>query len=128
MTSVAAGKVSFWLTFVGFHLTFFPMHILGLMGMPRRVYTYPADMGWNGLNLLSTMGAYVLAIGVIVFVLNLVVSYRRGVAAGANPWGAGGLEWATSSPPPVYIFARTPFVEGREPLWISGPQLPVKDG
>lgn len=127
MPSEAVGKLSFWLVFLGFHTTFFPMHILGLMGMPRRVYTYPADMGWSGLNLISTIGAYVLAAGVIVFVLNLAVSYRRGRLAGPNPWGAGGLEWATTSPPPPYNFALTPVVEGVEPLWREGP-LPVATG
>jgi cytochrome c oxidase subunit 1 len=127
MASETAGKTSFWLVFFGFHLAFFPMHILGLMGMPRRVYTYPADMGWNGLNLASTIGAYVLAIGVVIFVLNLVVSYRRGALAGPNPWGAGGLEWATTSPPPPYNFGLTPVVEGQEPLWREGP-LPVATG
>jgi cytochrome c oxidase subunit 1 len=127
MASEAAGKVSFWLVFLGFHTAFFPMHILGLMGMPRRVYTYPADMGWSGLNLLSTVGAYVLAIGLVIFVANLVVSWRRGAVAGSNPWGAGGLEWATTSPPPPYNFGVTPVVEGVEPLWREGP-LPVATG
>jgi cytochrome c oxidase subunit 1 len=104
------------------------MHVLGLMGMPRRVYTYPADMGWNGLNLAATLAAYVLALGLIIYVLNLVVSYSRGRLAGPNPWGAGGLEWATSSPPPPYNFAATPVVEGREPLWLEHGQLPVMTG
>jgi cytochrome c oxidase subunit 1 len=128
MPSETAGKISFWLIFLGFHVAFFPMHLLGLWGMPRRVYTYPAEMPWGGLNLLSTVGAFALAAGVAVYLLNLVVSARRGRAAGPNPWGAAGLEWATSSPPPAYNFARTPFVQGREPLWISGQDLPVMDG
>jgi cytochrome c oxidase subunit 1 len=127
MPNETAGKVSFWLVFIGFHLTFFPMHILGLWGMPRRVYTYPADMGWNTLNLLATLGAYVLASGVLVYLVNLATAMRRGRIAGPNPWGGGGLEWATTSPPPAYNFGRTPVVEGREPLWISDP-LPTLSG
>jgi hypothetical protein len=104
------------------------MHLLGLMGMPRRVYTYPAEMGWGGLNLLATLGAYVLAAGVAVFILNLVVSARRGAPAGANPWDASGLEWATSSPPPSYNFGLTPVVDSRHPLWTASGGLPVMTG
>jgi cytochrome c oxidase subunit I+III len=128
MPSEAAGKVAFWLIFVGFHVTFFPMHILGLLGMPRRVYTYKPDMGWSDLNLLATAGAFVLASGVAVYLLNLIVSARRGPAAGPNPWGASGLEWATASPPPAYNFGLTPVVESRHPLWTSGDELPVMEG
>jgi cytochrome c oxidase subunit 1 len=128
MPDERVGVISFWLVFVGFHLAFFPMHILGLLGMPRRVYTYPADMGWNGLNLASTLGAYVLASGLILYVLNLIVAGRRGAPAGANPWGGGGLEWATPSPPPAYNFGVTPVVEGREPLWLDAGQPPVMTG
>jgi cytochrome c oxidase subunit 1 len=128
MPSERAGRWSFWMIFLGFHIAFFPMHILGLWGMPRRVYTYPADMGWGGLNLLSTTGAFLLAAGIAVYVLNLVISARRGVPAGPNPWGGGGLEWATSSPPPAYNFGMTPVVEGREPLWLDEGRLPVMEG
>jgi cytochrome c oxidase subunit 1 len=128
MPSERAGRLSFWMIFLGFHIAFFPMHILGLWGMPRRVYTYPDDMGWGGLNLLSTAGAFLLAAGIGVYILNLVVSARRGVLAGPNPWGAGGLEWATSSPPPAYNFGMTPVVEGREPLWLGENRLPVMEG
>jgi cytochrome c oxidase subunit 1 len=127
MPNETAGRWSFWLVFLGFHLTFFPMHLLGLFGMPRRVWTYPAEMGWGGLNLAATLGAYLLAAGVAVYVLNLLLSARRGRIAGPNPWGAGGLEWATSSPPPVYNFGLTPVVEGRAPLWLEG-GLPVMRG
>jgi heme/copper-type cytochrome/quinol oxidase subunit 1 len=128
MPGETLGKLSFWLVFVGFHTAFFPMHLLGLMGMPRRVYTYAADMGWNGLNLLSSSGALVLASGVGLFLVNLILSARRGRPAGANPWGAPGLEWAVSSPPPNYSFAYAPVVEGREPLWAAPQGLAVMDG
>ena len=128
MPSEKAGKWSFWLIFSGFHIAFFPMHILGLWGMPRRVYTYPEDMGWGGLNLVSSGGAYLMAAGVAVYLLNLIVSARRGAPAGADPWKAGGLEWATSSPPPAYNFGLTPVVEGREPLWLAKGGLPVMTG
>jgi len=127
MPSETAGAWAFWLIFVGFQTTFFPMHVLGLWGMPRRVYTYAADMNWGGLNLLSTAGAFALAAGLAVYLLNLAVSARRGRSAGDNPWGASGLEWATSSPPPPYNFGFTPVVMGREPLWLPG-GLPVMVG
>jgi cytochrome c oxidase subunit I+III len=111
------GVVNFWLLFVGFNVTFFPMHILGLMGMPRRVYTYPSDMGWGGLNLLATVGAFMIALSALLFVINVVTSLRRGAPAGDNPWEASSLEWATTSPPPPYNFAHVPVVGAREPLW-----------
>jgi cytochrome c oxidase subunit 1 len=117
MPNETLGKVGFWLIFLGFHAAFFPMHILGLLGMPRRVWTYPVDMGWDGLNLAATVGAYVLASGVAVYLLTLALAWRRGPVAGPNPWRAGGLEWATASPPPAYNFGLTPVVESREPLW-----------
>lgn len=122
------GKVSFALVFTGFHVTFFPMHITGMLGMPRRVYTYPAGMGWDTLNLISTVGAFVLALGTVVFVLNAIVSLRAGRIAGSDPWQGQGLEWATTSPPPVYNFAHIPAVSSRSPLWEEGPQLPVMTG
>jgi cytochrome c oxidase subunit I+III len=95
------GQWNFWLLFIGFNLTFFPLHQLGLAGMPRRVYTYVPEMGWGGLNLLATIGAGVLAVGVALFLLNVWRSRRYGQLAGDNPWGAGTLEWATSSSPDV---------------------------
>jgi cytochrome c oxidase subunit 1 len=128
MPSERLGKISFWLIFVGFQVGFFPMHLLGLMGMPRRVYTYSADRGWGDLNLLATAGAYVLALGIGLYLLNLAVSAVRGGLAGPNPWDASGLEWATASPPPVYNFGRTPAVESRHPLWTSDGQFPVMTG
>ena len=113
------GKLSFWLMFIGFNLTFFPMHILGLLGMPRRVYTYPAGLGWDFYNSLETIGAYILALGVLVTVGNFVwsVSMRRGLLAGPDPWGGDTLEWATDSPPPPYNFVEIPTVKSGEPLW-----------
>jgi len=111
------GKLQFWLFFIGFNVAFFPMHLLGLHGMPRRVYTYPAGMGWDDMNLLSTVGAFVIALSVALFVANVARSLLRGAAAGDNPWQAGSLEWATASPPPAGNFLRPPVVHGREPLW-----------
>jgi cytochrome c oxidase subunit 1 len=120
MMPEAAGKLQFWLTFIGFHLTFFPMHVLGLEGMPRRIYTYAEWRGWQGLNTLASAGAVVLAAGMLVFFVNAIVSWRRGRVAGANPWDAATLEWATSSPPPAYNFERVPVVRARDPLWAPG--------
>ena len=111
------GKVSFPLVFVGFHVTFFPMHITGLLGMPRRVYTYSADMGWSTLNLITSIGAFVLAFGLLLTAINVFVSRRSGKVAGANPWDADTLEWATASPPPSYNFVVIPTVASRSPLW-----------
>jgi cytochrome c oxidase subunit 1 len=117
MLNDRAGRVSFWLLFVGFNLTFFPMHLLGLEGMPRRVYTYPASMGWQGMNQLASVGAAMIALSLLVYAVNVIVSLRRGAAAADNPWGAATLEWATSSPPPAYNFSPQPTVASTEPLW-----------
>jgi cytochrome c oxidase subunit I len=111
------GKLSFWLAFIGFNVGFFPMHITGLMGMPRRVYTYSPDMGWSTLNLITTIGAFVLAAGLLVTLVNVVRSIRYGKPAGPNPWDADTLEWSVSSPPPAYNFAVIPTVASRSPLW-----------
>jgi cytochrome c oxidase subunit I len=111
------GQWSFWITFVGFNLAFFPMHLTGLLGMPRRVYTYPAGLGWDTLNLITSIGSFVLAAGILVFLVNLAVSLRRGRMAGPNPWDAPTLEWAVPSPPPPYNFAVLPIVASRHPLW-----------
>ncbi len=111
------GKLSFWMTFVGTTVTFFPMHILGLMGMPRRVYTYPPGFGWSFMNFLETIGAYVLAAGLVLIVVNLVVSLFRGVPAGNDPWHGDTLEWATSSPPPPYNYAVIPTVSSPYAMW-----------
>jgi len=117
MLSERLGKWNFWLFFIGFNLTFFPMHNLGLHGMPRRVYTYPAGMGWNDYNALASLGALTIAISVVLFLVNVVLSYRGGRMAGDNPWNSSTLEWATSSPPPPYNFRHVLVVDGREPLW-----------
>jgi cytochrome c oxidase subunit 1 len=122
------GKLSFALVFFGFNLGFFPMHILGLMGMPRRIYTYPADTGWGPLNLLATLGTAITLVGGLIFVANALISLRRGVFAGSDPWGGSSLEWAASSPPPAYNFDSTPVVESATPLWDAKESLPVMDG
>lgn len=119
LMSETVGKWNFWILFVGFNLTFFPMHILGLKGMPRRVYTYLPDMGWGPANLLATIGAFTIALGGVVFIANVVVSRKRGAIAGDDPWDAGSLEWATSSPPPNYNFENLPAVTSRYPLWVA---------
>jgi len=111
------GVLSFWLAFVGTTLTFFPMHILGLIGMPRREYTYPSGMGWTGWNLVETIGSYILAAGLVLIVLNLARSLFRGKPAGPDPWSAPTLEWATTSPPPEYNFAVIPAVTSPYPMW-----------
>jgi len=111
------GRWHFALMFVGFNLTFFPMHIAGLLGMPRRIYTYSADRGWTLWNQLSTAGALILAVSFAIFFWNLFVSLRRGPASGDDPWDAWTLEWATTSPPAPYNFEQIPVVRSRRPLW-----------
>jgi heme/copper-type cytochrome/quinol oxidase subunit 1 len=119
------GTLNFWTLFVGFNVTFFPMHQLGFRGMPRRVYTYPPEMGWQTLNLISSLGALLLVVGGLVLVYNVFRSRHAGLVAGDNPWNADSLEWATSSPPPVYNFLEIPVVEGRHPLWDASPRRVV---
>jgi cytochrome c oxidase subunit 1 len=111
------GKLHFWLTFAGAHVTFFPMHFSGLSGMPRRIYTYDAGQGYTGYNAVSTAGYGVLLLATLVFVYNFLRSRTRGTQAGTNPWGAGTLEWSIPSPPPDYNFAELPRVTSRYPLW-----------
>jgi cytochrome c oxidase subunit I len=128
MMSERMGRWHFWLAFIGFNAAFFPMHITGLMGMPRRVYTYLPEMGWGNLNLLSSAGALVLFSSFVLFLWNVVSSARQGEIAGSNPWDAGTLEWATASPPYPQNFDRIPVVTNREPLWAEREVLPVATG
>jgi cytochrome c oxidase subunit I len=113
----AAGWWSFWLMFIGFNVAFFPMHLTGLAGMPRRIYTYPSGLGWDSLNVTITIGGFILALGVLVSLVNVAVSLRRGRPAGPNPWKADTLEWSTASPPPPYGSVHIPTVVSRHPLW-----------
>jgi cytochrome c oxidase subunit 1/cytochrome c oxidase subunit I+III len=121
MLSERLGKLSFWTMFVGFNVAFFPMHILGLMGMPRRVYTYAPGLGWDHLNLIASIGGGMFAVGTLLTLANVVMSQRRGAPAPDNPWDGDTLEWSTTSPPPHYNFAAIPVVHGRDPLWEEAP-------
>ncbi len=114
------GKWNFWLLFVGVNVTFFPMHIVGLMGMPRRVYTYPEGLGWGIYNLISTVGVFIIVAGIGVFIANLILSHRRREPAGHNPWGGDTLEWALPSPPLQHSWSVPPIVRSRHPLWDQG--------
>lgn len=125
MFNETLGKLHFWLFLIGFHLTFDLMHFPGLLGMPRRIYTYEPGRGWDTLNFLVTIGAFVQGIAILVFVANLIISYFKGAEAGNDPWDAWTLEWSTASPPPEYNFARIPVVQSRRPLWdIKHPEDP----
>jgi cytochrome c oxidase subunit 1 len=117
MYNEALGKLHFWLFLIGFHLTFDFMHVPGLLGMPRRIYTYEPGRGWDIWNLIVTIGVVFQAAGVLAFAMNLLLSYFRGKAAGNDPWDAWTLEWSTSSPPPEYNYAVVPSVRSRRPLW-----------
>jgi cytochrome c oxidase subunit I+III len=118
MLSERLGRWNFWMLFVGVNVTFFPMHIVGLMGMPRRFYTYDEDTGWGIYNLVSTLGLMLFIVpGIAIFIWNVVRSFRRGDPAGANPWGADTLEWAVPSPPAEHGWSILPIVHGRHPLW-----------
>ncbi|MEQ8673824.1 MAG: cytochrome c oxidase subunit I [Aggregatilineales bacterium] len=123
MLNERLGPIGFWLTFIGFNVTFFTMHFTGFAGMPRRVYTYLPDLGWDMLNLISTLGSFVLAAGIGVFFIDLIFGLWRGKPAGDNPWGASTLEWATTSPPQPYNFASIPIVHSRDPLWDANGEL-----
>jgi cytochrome c oxidase subunit I len=114
------GQVHFWLFFVGFNLTFFPMHIMGMLGMPRRVYTFHEGLGLDTLNMASTIGAFIQGVAVLVFLANFLRSMSIGEAAGENPWRAGTLEWAAKSPPQAFNFRAIPHVHSADPLWDRG--------
>jgi cytochrome c oxidase subunit 1 len=117
MYSETLGRLHFWLFLIGFHLTFDFMHIPGLLGMPRRIYTYEPGRGWDTWNLIVTIGVFFQAAAILVFLGNLLWSYFRGKAAGSDPWDAWTLEWSTNSPPPSYNFYTIPTVQSRRPLW-----------
>jgi cytochrome c oxidase subunit 1/cytochrome c oxidase subunit I+III len=120
LLSERLGKASFWVMFVGFNITFFPMHILGFLGMPRRVYTYNDGLGWGGLNAMVSVGSVIFGLGTGLTLLNWVWSARRGAPAGDDPWDGDSLEWATTSPPPEFNFATVPNVASAHPLWDGG--------
>lgn len=125
LLSEPLGKWSFWVTFVGFNLAFFPMHIMGILGQPRRTYTYAAGLGWTGPNLISTIGAGIMGFGILMTFWNWWHSRRHGEPAGNDPWGADTLEWATTSPPPEYNFESIPTIRSLEPTW---DQPDLRDG
>jgi len=121
------GKWHFWLQFVGMNLAFFPMHLIGLLGMPRRVYTYSPELGVGALNLVSTIGAFLIALAVLIFLVNLWRSRTHGQPAPNDPWGGATLEWSVSSPPPVYNFSVIPTVTSRLPRWSTERHGPMQD-
>jgi cytochrome c oxidase subunit I+III len=122
------GQWNFWLFFIGFNLTFFPMHILGFHGMTRRIYTYVPQTGWADLNLLATIGAFTMGVSVLLFLINVLWSSKQGMAAGDNPWNGSTLEWTTHSPPPCYNYLHLPTVVGRCPAWENTDETPVITG
>ena len=126
MLSDRLGKLHFWIMLVSFNLTFFPQHFLGLHGMPRRTFTYESGLGFEAMNLMSTVGSMVLGASMLIFLWNVLWMFRKGEPAGANPWGGSTLEWSTASPPPHYNFRVLPRVHSRDPLWAedTGDSMP----
>jgi cytochrome c oxidase subunit I+III len=121
------GRISFWIMFVGFNVTFLPMHWMGFFGMPRRVYTYPKELGLDADNIAATIGAFMIALAVLLFMVNVVRSLRRGAPAPGNPWEGQTLEWSIPSPPPAYTFYRPPVVRHRYPLWSAEEARPIDE-
>ncbi|HLC30205.1 MAG TPA: cytochrome c oxidase subunit I [Dehalococcoidia bacterium] len=113
------GQLHFWLMFIGANVTFGPMHLLGMDGMPRRVYTYPTGMGWDLWNMVETIGTFILTISILVFLFNVVRTFRQGERAGNDPWDGRTLEWSIPSPPPHYNFATIPVIHGRDSFWLE---------
>jgi cytochrome c oxidase subunit 1 len=113
------GKLSFWVVFIGFNVTFFPMHFLGLNGMPRRTFTYDADMGWSTINLISTVGSFILGVGIAIYFGAMIYTYFRGERVGRDPWDARTLEWSLPNPVPEYNFKVTPTVHARDAWWFK---------
>jgi len=128
--SETLGKWSFWIMFAGMNLTFFPMHFLGVSGMPRRIYTYDEGFGWEAWNMAATIGSYLIAVSVLIFLVNFFRTMRQEPSAPDNPWDGSTLEWATSSPPPEHDFDVVPEVHSYTPLWtnrdmgIAPPEVP----
>ena len=117
MYNETLGKLNFWVTFIGFNIAFFPQHFLGMDGMPRRIYTYSEGMGWDLWNMVSTIGALILGAGMLLFMHNIVRSWRKGELADGDPWDGRTLEWSIPSPPPEYNFAEIPTVYDRDDWW-----------
>src|SRR3546814_18452840 len=123
MPSEKLGRWGFWLFFIGFNVTFMIMHWTGLIGMPRRVYTYDTGLGWDMPNLVSSIGSFIMAVGVATILLDIILHFRFGIPAPKHPWKADTLEWATSLPPSAYKIVSLPAVMARPPLW-NDPALP----
>ena len=122
------GKINFWLVVVGFNIAFFPMHLLGFQGMPRRIYTYLEEMSWGPLNMVSSVGAFILAFGFLIFFINVIWTIKKGEKASNNPWDADTLEWLADSPPRNYKFIEIPTVNSRNPLWDEKKPKPATSG
>jgi len=127
LLSEPLGKWHFWLQFIGMNVAFFPMHFIGLLGMPRRIYTYSPDLGVSDLNLVSTVGAFLIAVSLLIFIANLWRTRSRGETASNDPWGGATLEWSIPSPPPVYNFSVIPTITSRLPRWRTELHAPMQD-